>query len=1112
MAATLSNLLTHCTRSARRDAAPDGELLRRVGRTRDSEALAELVRRHATLVWGVCRRRLRHEADAEDAFQAVFLALVRQAPQLDADRPLSGWLHTVADRIARKAQARALKRAAAEVTADPPGTADVPAEAGTREFLATVDEAIAGLPRRLGEPVVLCCVEGHTRDEAAEMLGCSVPAVKARLERGRRLLRRALERRGIALPAAFLAIGIGASPVRAALRARTVESAFGPPSPGVAALVSTTGSFPWKFATALVAAAAIGLTAIGLGQADPPKDQPPAKGAVPPAAKKKEMRPVADRLGDPLPEAALLRLGTRRFRHPGTALALALSPDEKTVLTIGSEGLFAWDGATGKEHWSVRGRDHFETLTFSVGESQLIVLPGSQRAVTATATGFVLWDLATGKSEIRTAGPAGPAAPAGLGRRRRDGFRAVDVAKVGKTLALGSPTEIVLCDLDGKERTRIAIRPVARQNATIDNRLLPLDGFGYPHFAPDGKSLAVITSDDPEVVRLCDLDGGEVRRISLSKLYLDSAFSPDGKLLAVAERDDTVRVYETATGERKYEWPVKITRQQANENYIFTIRFSPDGRTVAAAASDKLIHLWDPATGKKLGELEGHAWYPRGLAFTKDSKTLYSTGWDGDIRRWDVAARKQLPLPQGIRGTALAAASPDGKTVIYADGDHNLRLVDAATGAERSVITIPGLDPDQVAFRADAKQMAVGGKAGTNVVVAVVDLSTRKVLKRFEWPKGNDPHASVEDLAFSPDGRRLAAITFRQSTVRVWDLTAGKDPVIFRHLEGYSLSFSPDGRTLITGGWDKMIRFWDPADGKLKKEFLAVLPDNVRRAGGRDDVRVFAVAYSPDGTRIAGADLGGRLWIWDADTMKPRAITETKDIPRYNTLAWSPDGLWVATGGAVGKVFVWDGWSGQLVWDRGKHRTNLFRVSFGKDDRTLVSGADDGLGYRWDLRPKDVPNEKPAALWPALIGADGPAAYRAFWAMLDQPDAAVAAIAEQGKAFTEKVDAVRVRKWIADLDSPRFAAREAAERELAGHLRAVVPFLRETLSKSPTEEQRARVQKLLDTWDSTRLGRTRAVSALAHLGTPAARKVLADWVAADPDGDLGKAAAAALRP
>src|SRR5204863_6282651 len=108
----------------------------------------------------------------------------------------------------------------------------------------------------------------------------------------------------------------------------------------------------------------------------------------------------------------------------------------------------------------------------------------------------------------------------------------------------------------------------------------------------------------------------------------------------------------------------------------------------------------------------------------------------------------------------------------------------------------------------------------------------------------------------SPDGRRLAAMSFRGHTARLWDVSTDSEPRTLRHLEGYSLSFSPDGKTLVTGGWDKMIRFWDPADGKLKKEFLVVLPAD--RAGGRgvrDDVRVFAVAWSPDGSRIAAVDL-----------------------------------------------------------------------------------------------------------------------------------------------------------------------------------------------------------------------------------------------------------------
>jgi WD40 repeat protein len=682
----------------------------------------------------------------------------------------------------------------------------------------------------------------------------------------------------------------------------------------------------------------------------------------------------------------------------------------------------------------------------------------------------------------------------------------VDVSKDGKTLALGGPKGVVLCDLDGKVSARIGNTPAGPRNPNQD-RLLAWQDWSYPRFAPDGKSLAVASSDSPTEVRLCKLDGTEVRRIALSKRYLDSAFSPDGMLVAVAERDDTVRVYETATGQRKCEWPVKITRKQANENYLFKVVWSPDGKTVAVAASDKLIHLWEMPSGKKAGELRGHTWYPWGLAFTKDSKTLYSTGWDGDVRRWDLATRKQLPLPLGIRGSALVAYAPDGRTVAYADGDNNLRLVDPKTGQERKVLAVPGLAPDQMTFSPDVRSLAVGGVSGDDVTVCVLSLETGAVIKRWDWPKGNDPHASVEDLAFSADGRRLATISFRQHSARVWDLTTDKEALVLKHQEGYGLAFSPDGRTLVTCGWDRKLKFWDPADGKLKKEFPVTLP---KEFAGRDDVRVFGVAWSPDGSRVAATDLGGRLWIWDADTMKVRAVTDTKDIPRYNTLAFSPDGLWIATGGAGAKAMVWDAWTGQKVWERGAHKADLFKVCFGRDSRTLLSGASDGLGYLWDLHPKDVPTDAPAALWPSLVGPDGSAAYRAFWAMLDKPDAAVAAIAEQAKAFTATVEPAQAKQWVADLDSPKFAVREAAEKELSARLRGAVPYLRETVNKSGSAEQRSRVQKLLAEWEGSRPRWSRVVSLLAHLGTPAAKDLLRSWAELDPDGDLGRAARAAL--
>jgi RNA polymerase sigma factor (sigma-70 family) len=288
----------------------------------------------------------------EDAFQATFLALARQAAHLDRRAPRSCWLHTTAWRIARKAQVRAQRLGTRPLPADYPAGTDVLREVSSRELLHIVDEEIERLPQQLRAPLVLCCLEGRTRDEAAQAIGCSVPVVKSRLERARGLLRQHLERRGIALPTAFLVVGIGAGHVDAVLVAKALGSALRLAPASVSVLAAAALPGPGRFivtATSLVAFCLFGVVAFGLARGKPAPDAPEKAevGQRDAAPMADECIVLKDGIGDPLPEAALLRLGTKRFRHPNSATGLALSPNEKTVVTLGWEGLYAWDTATG---------------------------------------------------------------------------------------------------------------------------------------------------------------------------------------------------------------------------------------------------------------------------------------------------------------------------------------------------------------------------------------------------------------------------------------------------------------------------------------------------------------------------------------------------------------------------------------------------------------------------------------------------------------------------------------------------------------------------------------------------------------------------------------------
>jgi RNA polymerase sigma factor (sigma-70 family) len=185
------------------DERPDRALLGRFVDASDEDAFAVLVRRHGPLVWGVCRRVLRHAADAEDAFQATFLVLARGAASVRRRDSLRCWLYGVALRVALRARRRVQPREVSE--AELPARADDPVDAAVRsELTAVLDEEIRRLPERYRLPLVLCYLLGRTNDEAAGELGCPRGTIAVRLARGREHLRRRLLRRGLG-PAATLA-------------------------------------------------------------------------------------------------------------------------------------------------------------------------------------------------------------------------------------------------------------------------------------------------------------------------------------------------------------------------------------------------------------------------------------------------------------------------------------------------------------------------------------------------------------------------------------------------------------------------------------------------------------------------------------------------------------------------------------------------------------------------------------------------------------------------------------------------------------------------------------------------------------------------------------------
>jgi RNA polymerase sigma factor (sigma-70 family) len=210
----------------------DRQLLERFTGRREEAAFEALVRRHGPMVLSVCRRVLGNRDDAADAFQATFLVLAHKAAAISRRDSIGGWLYQVAYHLALKAKASAAARQRREQQVGEPGVSaigcqipDPLAVVTGRELLAVLDEELLRLPERFRTPLVLCYLEGKTRDEAARQTGATLATFKRRLAQGRERLRIRLERRGVSLPAALAAIGLTSAAVPQAVATTAVQAA-----------------------------------------------------------------------------------------------------------------------------------------------------------------------------------------------------------------------------------------------------------------------------------------------------------------------------------------------------------------------------------------------------------------------------------------------------------------------------------------------------------------------------------------------------------------------------------------------------------------------------------------------------------------------------------------------------------------------------------------------------------------------------------------------------------------------------------------------------------------------------------------------------------------------
>jgi RNA polymerase sigma factor (sigma-70 family) len=342
----------------------DGELLERYLGRREERAFVALLKRHGPMVLRVCQRVGGNAHDAEDAFQATFLLLARKADSIRKHESVACWLHGVAQRLALEARGREIRRQARERMAADMRKSSATSPTAWQELQATLDKVLQQVPPRYRAPIILCYLEGKTQEEAARLLDCPLGTVRSRLARGRARLKGLLEREGVHLSVAPLALTLPAVVTPVALPPRLLESTAmaalayaagkgtGFISAGAAALVThglkTLAAAKLKIAMLL--AIVLGALSLGVGTlvhrvlAAAPLAAPAAAEAPAEASKKV---PATSR-PEPAPANAhktTIRgrvLSPEGYPQAGASLLLVGKGDERRTLgTTASDGRFA---------------------------------------------------------------------------------------------------------------------------------------------------------------------------------------------------------------------------------------------------------------------------------------------------------------------------------------------------------------------------------------------------------------------------------------------------------------------------------------------------------------------------------------------------------------------------------------------------------------------------------------------------------------------------------------------------------------------------------------------------------------------------------------------------
>lgn len=475
-------------------------------------------------------------------------------------------------------------------------------------------------------------------------------------------------------------------------------------------------------------------------------------------------------------------------------------------------------------------------------EGSVAVGISSDRRVYAAAggDGIKLWDSETG-ALLRTMSSRDAAKPMAVTGPNGN--------KLSITMGAKESIEKLVFSPDGSRLLAVSWSAITVWEVATGTRVrrIEIEDLRDVRFFKDGRRVVVACAGADRLAEWDIETGARLRVFPVAKeAFLSVALSPDERRITAGSSTGEIqvlRVYDEATGEL-------LADKSSGAAGVWSAAFSHDGARVVAACNDGAIRVWDTHGVRLERTIAGKKLMPSSVAVSPDNRLVLSGGWDRNLRAWNVETGAEAVDYTGEGKSPIDAVAwgPDGKRVVAAMGK-DVSVWDAAGGAPLHTMKSDDFNVHAITFL-DATRFVSGNHDGT---LKVWDTETGALVQSFGDEKVNE---SFFATAGAPDHRHVAGAG-RNGNIYVWDLgEPAAPPVVIPNAHpGYinGLAFSPDGKRLLSGGYDSTLKLWDLATGKLERSFP-----------GHEN-RISTVSFSPDGLYglSSSFDEATRMWRLD---------------------------------------------------------------------------------------------------------------------------------------------------------------------------------------------------------------------------------------------------------